>query len=91
MARVVNTWAASVGLDGAVFSQWLAGVRRALRRPALEQLVSVQAEPTPSATDLWRQAVIAAREAKARKDTRGQHQAIANAKHYAELQLRGVQ
>jgi len=89
MGRVVNTWAASVGLDGAAFSQWLASVRRALRRPALEQLVSFQADPA-SATDLWRQAVIAGREAKARGDTRGQHQALADARRYAELQLRGA-
>lgn len=87
MGRVVNTWAASVGLDGAIFTQWRAAVRCVFRRPALDQLVALPARVAPTATDLWRQAVIAGREAKARGDTRGQHQAAEDAKRYVRAQL----
>lgn len=91
MGRVVNTWAASVGLDGAAFRQWLKGFRRAGRRPALEQLVAFPVDPSPTALDLWRAAVIAGREARERHDTRGQHAAAERASHYALIQLRGGQ
>jgi hypothetical protein len=91
MGRVVNTWAASVGLDGADFLQWLKGFGRKIQRPQLDQSVTFPAEPTPSALDLWRAAVIAGREAKKRHDTRGQHAAEERAKQYLEAQLRGAQ
>jgi hypothetical protein len=90
MGRVVNTWAASVGLGGAVFRQWLKGFGRKVQNPALDQSVSFSSE-APPALDLWRKAVIAGREAKERHDTRGQHAAAETAKHYLLAQLRGAQ